>query len=1071
MKLNAEQVQAVTTTDVPVMVLAGPGTGKTAMMVQKYRHLVTKEGLDPDRILITTFTRKATEELEERIAEALEADGHYSKVTVQNFHSFCLNLLRSYPTETGLPQDPPILDGVQLRRFMLEHRDRLSWATVPFVRWVHTPLERLQAFMGGCLSGAVSPEEAVKRATKLVDSADAKGRRKAAELLDYAGNYGRVLDLLRDEGILTYDLILFDAVRLLEQHEDIRLEVQDAYDYLLVDEVQDNNGLQARLVELIVGDRGCVTVVGDEDQGIYKFRGAERDILQRFKDQFSPKRIDLSKNYRSSHAIVQAGQALISHNADRFDGKILEAHGANKDHQIQPVVTAYRNEEQEMLHLAKAIEDQIAAGRRPRDIAVLFRSLNHKERLIPELEARGIRYEVTNVAQLLRMPEVRDLWAWLSVLADPVADNPALERVLQSREVGLPILELAKVQERFHRLVQERKENPPPQRDDFDDDAAYREAVTEFETRSAELDAEGAPRSGYHNLVELLRGLDGRYIDDNARHRLRWARRSIEVLSDKVRGRTALEAAHNILGWLKPQRRYPPSDARHAQSWANLGDFLNVIKDYEQSYPNAGGLREFMEYLDYLDRQGAEFQEREPDTTEDSVKILTAHRAKGLQWPVVFIPACNKQRFPAPYRGDWLAPLLRPDTDPREDHLAEERRVFYVAMTRAEQELHLTHALSVSNRERARSPFLDEILDAGVATERVEEEDLQPTETDADRRDDQEYAIIHGALTEVAADADELADRLKRILAAVSRTWSARMDVKLLQGAFQQAGVPFPTEAIEETADAEPAPVRQRLRLSASALKTYATCPRKYQFQYVMRIPQKINPNAVAGSNVHRALEVFHKRCRDDWREQPIEELLSIHDEVLAETRFSSPEEAEQWRALDERILRDYLESERNTPGEPSHFEAMVRLEMPEADAEFIGYIDRMDEHSDGSIEIIDYKTGAIQKEQGTVANDWQLPLYILGMEAKGRTVRAATLYGMKDAADGSGTIQRIRIPRMAEGNDKREFTDAVMDRFKERVVEAVEGMRSGEYPEHVDDRECGFCDYRLLCPAWEQEP
>jgi DNA helicase-2/ATP-dependent DNA helicase PcrA len=493
--------------------------------------------------------------------------------------------------------------------------------------------------------------------------------------------------------------------------------------------------------------------------------------------------------------------------------------------------------------------------------------------------------------------------------------------------------------------------------------------------------------------------------------------------------------------------------------------------DYETSFPGSGGLREFMEYLDYLDRQGAEFQEREPDVTEDSVKILTAHRAKGLQWPVVFIPACNKQRFPAPFRGDWLAPLLRPDSDPKDEHLAEERRVFYVAMTRAEQELHMTHSLVVGSRERARSPFIDEVADAGVGLlELVETAELQATETDEDRLEDEQYAIIHGAITEVAADADELGERMRRILGAVGRTWRSRMEPELIQGAFDNLGVAIPAGVLDAEPEAASAPERRHLRLSASALKTYATCPRKYQFQYVMRIPQKMNANAVAGSNVHRALEFFHKRHKADWRTQPIETLLAIHDEVLAESRFASAAEAEQWRVLDERILRDYLETERDARGEPTHFEASYQLDMPEADAEFYGFIDRMDEHADGTIEIIDYKTGAIQKEQGTVANDWQLPLYVLGMEAKGRTIRAATLYGMKDSADGSGPIQRVRIPRLAEGNDKNEFTDAVMDGFKQRVVEAVEGMRSGNYPEKVDARECSFCDYRLLCPAWQDE-
>ncbi len=190
-ELNPEQRAAVEETSKPVLVLAGPGTGKTAMMVQKYKHLVLDKDLDPDRILITTFTRKATEELEERISTELNDAGYYSKIEVQNFHSFCLKLLQEYLQESGFKQDPPILDGLQLRRFFLDNADAFEWQHVPYIRWVHTPMENLQRFMGGCLSAGLTPTEAMEAAEQAVANADPKKVKKTQEFLDYAANYQR----------------------------------------------------------------------------------------------------------------------------------------------------------------------------------------------------------------------------------------------------------------------------------------------------------------------------------------------------------------------------------------------------------------------------------------------------------------------------------------------------------------------------------------------------------------------------------------------------------------------------------------------------------------------------------------------------------------------------------------------------------------------------------------------------------------------------------------------------------------------------------------------------------------
>lgn len=1063
-QLNDEQARAVQETGRPLLVLAGPGTGKTHMMVEKFRHLVVEGNLDPERILVTTFTRKATEELESRLTAALLDAGHYSSVEVQNFHGLCLSILEEFGGEAGRYREPVVLEGVALHRFLFEHRGVLEWETVPFVRWPDYPLDQLLRVMGRCISEGIPPEEAVRRAERLVEAADSKQERRMRELLDYARNYGRVLELLDREGVLTYDLMLFRAVRLLEEDAAARDEVAARYDYLLVDEVQDNNGLQARLVELIVGERRCVTVVGDEDQGIYKFRGAQLGILRRFGERFSPETVTLTQNYRSAPAVLSVAKRVIAHNTDRHD-KPLSAAGDHKDADAPAEVWSCPDEEQEAIRIAASIEEELGAGRKPRDVAVLYRSLNHKDRLLAELEARGIPYEVTNLRQLMAMREVRDLWAWLSVLCDPYADNPAVERVLSGVELGIPLLELGRVQRAF---LRERRKQLQEQDED--------------------------PQKERINVVDVLRGLAGVEADDHVRHRLDWARKTLETLSRKTRGLTALETAYEVLGWLKVHRRHPPDEPGGRQVLANLGDFLQVVKDYEENYPEARGLRGFLDYLDYLERRGADFQERDPDESEDSVKILTTHRAKGLEFPVVFVAGLSKRRFPTTYRSDILEPLLYfgQDVDARALHMEEERRVFYVAVTRAEERLVLTYPRSVGSSERDRSEFVDEVLavpsrerqdgfgaggdDAAVGESGSDvaysefEESLPSSESETARQEEQLHAEMHGALVVNAdADAQELSDRIRRVAQVAVSSWNGHVDSDVLGDVVARFGA-LGLEATPIGRGVLDVGYEGPLKLSASALNTYAKCPRQFQFNYILRIPQKMSASAIAGSNVHRALEEFHQRYADDWRTRSLEDLMAVYDETRATKRFASDEEAASWREREERILRQYLDSEKPKDGEPKHFEAEFRVRFEDLDAEFQGFIDRIDEHDDGSLEVIDYKTGRRETPNKVVAEDFQMPLYVLAMEERGERVQAVSMYWMRDAGDGKGPIQRDRIARVGEGKAKGEFTDEALGVFRGRVREAVEGIRKGDFHEEPDEFTCGFCSYRLLCPAMERD-
>jgi DNA helicase II / ATP-dependent DNA helicase PcrA len=1037
--LNAAQQAAVATTERPVLVLAGPGTGKTKMLVAKYAHLVLDKGLKPERILITTFTTKATAELEERIGHALAAGKMYSKVEVQNFHSFCLRLLQEFGSEIGLRRDPPVLDGVALTRFLFDNKDRFTWEHVPYIRYPQGPLENLVRFTSRCLSEGFTPEEAMRRTERYVARVDADDRAKALEYTDYARNYAAALALLEEKHVITYDLMLFHAVRLMDARADIRKQVQARFDYLLVDEVQDNNGLQTRLIELLAGGRPIVTVVGDEDQGIYKFRGARRDNLHHIEATFKPEVVNLWENYRSTPAILAGAKAVIGNNTDRFAGKRLEARGRNAASKAPIEVLAFPNEAQEAIRIATLIEDELAKGRRPKDIAVIFRSLNHKDHLLGELEARAIPYEVAQHGELLRLREVRDLWAWMSVLNDPYTDNPAFARVLSSREVGIDLLDLGRVKQRLQRQLEEKAKE------------------------------EGKdPDLVRVNLVDVLRDLEGAHITDESRHQLRWARRTLEVLSDRARGLGALDTAYEILGWLKPQNRYPPGEESAQQVWLNLGRFLQVVKEYEQGYPDAAGLPGFLAYLDYLDRQDADFADSNVDEAQDSVKLLTAHGSKGLEFPVVILASCCKQRFPGQFRGDWMHPILDPDgkLEPAELHVAEERRVFYVAMTRAQERLVITHPLTIGGKERARGQFIDELVDGAgehVSCETITEE-LPPAS--AQTAADQAWQLeLHGAITvHDKVDLEEARDRIRRVIEATLKAWSGTVSPKVAEGiveATKPLGVTLPATA------PPPAKEARRLVLTASALNTYADCPRKFQFQQVLRIPQRIKGAAVAGSNVHRALEVFHREHQADWRKCTTEQLIEVYDRVSAEGRFADPKEAAQWRERDLRILREYLDTERQTPGDPTHFEVPFEYEVPGLDAGFFGYIDRVDEHPDGTVEIVDYKTGGRDSPNKIVTEDFQIPLYVLAFEeGKGRKVKAGTLYWMREAGDGKGPIVRDRIVRVKEGK-KGTFSDAAVQAFHVRLRKAVQGIREERFEEKPDDFGCSFCDYRLICPAW----
>jgi DNA helicase-2/ATP-dependent DNA helicase PcrA len=561
----------------------------------------------------------------------------------------------------------------------------------------------------------------------------------------------------------------------------------------------------------------------------------------------------------------------------------------------------------------------------------------------------------------------------------------------------------------------------------------------------------------YPNLVDLLADLDGLEVSEDGRRALERGHRLIARLSSATRGLSALETAQHVIRALDFNRRFPPASPEGDQAWRNLADFLRVIHDYESTH-NDEGLRGFVEYLNYAERRGEGFEEREPDSQEDSVKILTHHRAKGLEFPLVFIPNCYSGSMPAKKQWDWLEEYnVAPDAKDAQkaEHEAEERRTFFVAMTRAEQELVLSRPRERGGKEVEWSPFVQE-LSQGAPGGHVVSEDVQDCLEPAEAHGTPAKRLLREklhALLETPSDSSDAEARLRELVGVAASTWTTA-GVRAWAG---QVGAVMPADPVPEVRP------QRTLRLTATALADYKDCPQKYQYRHDYVIPGRPSPTAVAGSNVHRALEVFHKEHMDDWRDQDTDVLLAIHDRVFASGRYRSQDEADQYRAWERNILERYLKQEKAEAGEPKHFEVGFEFKDDELDVVFHGFIDRVDEHSDGTVEIIDYKTG-----NPANLNRFQMPLYVLGGENDRKWhVRAATYYLMRDAGDGKGPIERKRIPRTETGK-RGVISDVSLADMHADIEEIVQGIRSHAFPAKPEDFKCGMCDYRILCPAYE---
>ncbi len=875
-RLNPQQAEVVGHSSGPMLVVAGAGTGKTRVIVERINRLINS-GVSPKRILALTFTEKAAAEMLDRANEL--AGGYYLDLPVMTFNAFGESLLRRHGADVGLARNFVLLGESSQIVFMQERLDDLGLE-------YYAPISRPDSLLGDLrdyfskLKQLVITPDVYKKFVVSMPASDEAEKLEMLKNKELANAYDVYTNLCRTNGVIDYDDQIYGVIDLFQKRPNVLKQVQESYDYVMVDEFQDTNLMQSTLVDMLVGETQNLLVVGDDDQSIYGFRGATLANILDFKKRYpKTKEITLIENYRSTKQILASAYRLISNNSpnrleDRL--KIDKQLKTSKSGQ-EPLQHLFEKQNEELDWIATDIENRISHGTALGDIAILARR-NATVRLLDDiLSARGIKHVVAGQKyELYEQPIIRALLESLKTVVDP------------SNSVSL-----------FHTLTGPLFDISPGD-------------LTELLANS---------RREHESLSDTIKSSDSKK-----------AKKALELI-DTWRENLGLvsvgQLAYQILdssGLKTKLFEDAKSDSLAATAVMRLSELFGTLKEFEQIAGSPSAIS-YIEALPALIAAGNSGEDGTLDLSGDNVNILTVHKAKGLEWPIVYIADCTEKSFPLTenFGGLRLPEKLREQYySEADEHIPEERRLMYVAMTRAKDELLLTLS-GRHNSQTMRKPsrFLSEALD--------------------------EDSIVNHAPVETKINGLEL---FKLALPG-----SVQIPTKILNG--------------------------EQVSLTVSQIDDYLRCPLNFYYKHVLNAPEEPSPSRDYGSIMHKLIE--------DMNRSLISGQKINHQELEAKLRSEWPKAGylsaiQRDRALAQGLqtLEQIVKRTLHKPEVPIAVEEPFRISLDDINLLVRGQFDAVLPDGDG-VEIRDYKTSTTvdtpERAKARASSSEQLTLYALAWQ------------------------------------------------------------------------------------------
>ncbi len=919
-----------------MVVIAGAGTGKTTVLIQRIANLIRQGHGRPNEILALTYAENAAAEMQQRVRIELKGT-NIDGLQTCTFHAWCNNLLHRRGAAFQLLDEKDL--WVYMRRRMRELRLKY------FVRAANVSqfLEDLLVFMRRCQDELVGPQEYADYVARLERGEIplprvAKSKKQAelddGEILDRCREISRVFatveEMLRAKNLGTFGHMITGAYHLLKNDAALLEEERGRIRFLLVDEFQDANFAQVEVLSLLAGEAANLFVVGDPDQAIYQFRGASSEAFALFRRKFAQtKQVTLQKNRRSLAPILECAFGIIKENKGEEQHSLLESWRENDARErgaaspSSPVeIVTWRRRDVEAFDVARRIQKKRKELRCEwGHFAVLYRLHGHREELVKELAERNIPFSIEGL-DVLDSPEVRDLLACLSAAVNP-KDAANLFRVAALPQFGIDPLELK---------------------------AAMRSV------RRDDLDLQ-------KTLGKLAKGA-AVLADVDRVHS--------EVEHEDV---TALNALHIVIR----QFALRPSPATQT--------FIEFVERWQKSVvTETGRAPEFLEYLDYF-RQAKGSSIPLPPSPEDGVRLMTAHAAKGLEFAQVAILRGSSTSFPCPYKEPLVdfPPELRRSRSAQDDKSLqeqEERRLFYVAMTRAKDSLAIYAKEGTGKKETRPTKFLREFMDSHA------------------------YKKFWRTREAVAVQ-DDLFGAAEEERRAIERSTVAGW---LL---------------MEPTANFISG-------LSASAIDTYEQCPLRFKLERDWNLPRDVPASLHYGAAMHRVLHTFYDAQRYG-RVIGDEQLLETFRADFATAGIADRYQYELYLRQGREQLLQFLEWARAC-APPEVLNTEQKFDVAVAGMKLTGRIDRMDRVGAGSVgsdgvDIIDYKTGK-PKSQDDADKSLQLSLYALAAkEAWGLRAERLIFHNLEDNS---------MVVTTRDGRD--------LENAKSKVSEAAEDIAAGKF-------------------------
>lgn len=933
--LNSAQKAAVTHEDGPLLIVAGAGTGKSTVLINRLAYLIQDKGVAPDSILVTTFTEKGAGELEERADRILPYG--YVHLWIHTFHGFGERILRDHALDIGLSPAfklltqteqwilmkknldlfdldyyRPLGDPTRFIHELIAHFSRLKDENISPAAYLEY-VENLSLNTDAPHSSADTPT--VKKPAKKIKSTAAKTKPATASsgskielavseegsdldlarLRELASAYHTYNKLLLDNGFLDFGDLIVYTLKLFRERPNILERYRRQFKYIMVDEFQDTNTAQYELIKLLAAPKNNLVAVGDDDQSIYKFRGASLSNILEFKNDYpKAQEIVLTENYRSGQKILDSAHAFISHNdPHRLEAKLGLDKKLKANHPEKGEIgfIEYANEFAETQAVAEMIEalHESKKAESWADMAILVRANDTADRFTRELTRRNIPNHFVSLRGLYYKPIILDTLAYLSLLDDH-HDNSALYRTLNLSQFRVSHSDLLAINR-----------------------WARKSLWSLFETLEKisavpEVSAEG--RAAVQKLLSSVRS-----------HAL--------LATDKKASRVFLNVVRELFE--------PGLDIdRDQRDFDYLNQFYAKIKGFEDG-DGSVLLKDFLELmkleLDAGETGGLRFNFDDADT----VKVMTVHAAKGLEFGYTFIPNLVDKKFPTIARPEKISiPAdLGPtsgeenNADPKElrseAHLEEERRLFYVALTRGKRGVYLSGAKDYGGaREKKPSRFIAETGLEIVASERESKNELQ-------------------------------------------------RDLETLD----KPHLSLPVYELPK-------------QFSFSQLATFERCPLEYKYIYILKMPTEDAAQAVFGRVLHLTLRQYFLPLlgglqpnlfgekKIDANLLTLKQLLKYYGDYWTDNGYEDRKSADMYKELGKKMLADFHAARGHDRPDIAFLEK--KFTLPIGQYVLAGTIDRVDRLPDGSYEIMDYKTGK-PKTKLDYKDKRQLLLYQAALE------------------------------------------------------------------------------------------